>query len=281
VSQSQGTVAFGAGCRKSLAWFALSWAAVAAGLYALFQMRYESEPARNAALVGGGLVILLSGFFTRGLSRAREAVNSLRSGAGAGLYSAETGGFVNDADRTSSRRLRLVLGGRNETTSALWKQAAANLVGGAFLIAFVLGLVLLFLEKEAGPKESVLVNVFDAVGKDDAALATRCIEAQTLNLNLPGGGGKTPLVLARSAAMTKLLLKAGADANRKDLEGTTPLVSAVRRGDSEATKLLLAAGANPNEPDAKKNRTPLDWALETRSEEIAEILREAGARSEP
>lgn len=43
----------------------------------------------------------------------------------------------------------------------------------------------------------------------------------------------------------KVLLVNGADPNRVQSNGLTPLLSAVRSGDPEAAKLLLAAGADP------------------------------------
>ncbi|WP_436774476.1 ankyrin repeat domain-containing protein [Yinghuangia sp. YIM S09857] len=45
---------------------------------------------------------------------------------------------------------------------------------------------------------------------------------------------------------TRRLLRAGADADRPDSEGTTPLYAAAVRGDAEIAELLIAAGADPN-----------------------------------
>ncbi|MCY0945497.1 ankyrin repeat domain-containing protein [Streptomyces antarcticus] len=48
------------------------------------------------------------------------------------------------------------------------------------------------------------------------------------------------------AAVVRALLRAGADPDRADCEGTTPLYEASVRGRSEIARLLLAAGASPN-----------------------------------
>ncbi|MCF2528140.1 ankyrin repeat domain-containing protein [Yinghuangia soli] len=44
----------------------------------------------------------------------------------------------------------------------------------------------------------------------------------------------------------RLLLRAGADADRPDADGTTPLYAAAVRGDAEIAAMLLDAGADPD-----------------------------------
>lgn len=45
---------------------------------------------------------------------------------------------------------------------------------------------------------------------------------------------------------TRRLLRAGADADRPDADGTTPLYAAAVRGDADIAEVLLGAGADPN-----------------------------------
>ncbi|MEO6324834.1 MAG: hypothetical protein ABIT01_14875 [Thermoanaerobaculia bacterium] len=68
----------GSGCVKGLLWFLGIWAGASTALFGLFQLRYEPEGARNAALAAGAFVTLFSGFFTRGFTQARTAMNSDR-----------------------------------------------------------------------------------------------------------------------------------------------------------------------------------------------------------
>jgi len=53
-------------------------------------------------------------------------------------------------------------------------------------------------------------------------------------------------VQARDAAAVRAALAAGADANARDVDGTTPLVYAAHAGDAAIARALLAAGADPN-----------------------------------
>ena len=60
--------------------------------------------------------------------------------------------------------------------------------------------------------------------------------------------------------MTGLLRMSGCDANQGDIAGLTPLIWAVRGGESEAVELLLKQeDVNPDKPDNEGN-TPLSWA---------------------
>ena len=125
----------------------------------------------------------------------------------------------------------------------------------------------------------------------------------------------SPLKLAASHGhkdVVKLLLKAGADANKADQYGQTPLIEAARYGQIEVAQLLLDGGAEPNKADNagltplheaagrgnswqlvkhliesgtewsidkpdKFRRTPLHWAISYGQREVVKVLLEAGA----
>ena len=53
------------------------------------------------------------------------------------------------------------------------------------------------------------------------------------------------------------LIKSGADPNKPDETGSTPLLAACRWGNIPMVKLLLANGANADQPRSGKGRTPL------------------------
>lgn len=98
--------------------------------------------------------------------------------------------------------------------------------------------------------------------------------------NKPDAEGRTPLQFAvewRNAKVAELLLEWGASA-RYGEDGTTPLhdVAGWRDGSASLCRRLIAAGADVNARDAE-GRTPLDVALqEGAPDELLRVLREAG-----
>jgi ankyrin repeat protein len=96
--------------------------------------------------------------------------------------------------------------------------------------------------------------------------------------------GRTPLMLACRAGsfeVVKLLVEAGADVKAANAGGTTCLMyaktAAVGSGDLRTLDLLLAAGADPNCRDASC-RTALDYLVE-RSALVIRYLQSRGAEA--
>ena|SRR5215471_19332590 len=109
------------------------------------------------------------------------------------------------------------------------------------------------------------------------------------DVNAAGSKGSTPLMQATemgNLAVARLLLERGADVNHPDHRGNTPLHIAVdasidgtiqdggKQGDepTQMIELLLEHGASPTIPN-RQNKTPLDWALDYRSQKVANLLR--------
>ncbi|WP_406376499.1 ankyrin repeat domain-containing protein [Streptomyces sp. NBC_00647] len=121
-------------------------------------------------------------------------------------------------------------------------------------------------------------------------------------------------ILEGDAARVKAVLRAGADPERGDSEGTTPLYMASVNGEAEIARLLLAAGISPNtesrglgsegtplcaaacwghtetvrellahgaDPNLREDHgtgwSPLDWAKNGPHPETADLLTAAGA----
>ena len=135
------------------------------------------------------------------------------------------------------------------------------------------------------------VNAFsDQPGKlGDSALRFAVAErhADIVRALLDGGAdvnkanknGATPLSASTSHSSTEIamiLLDAGANLDATNKEGFTALMYAAGKGNFEITKALLNAGANPNAKD-NEGWTALIFVAEQGNPEIAKALLNAGA----
>ena len=69
----------------------------------------------------------------------------------------------------------------------------------------------------------------------------------------------------------KLLIEKGANVNKADSMGNTPLLEACERGKLESVKILLAHGANPNQANLIAEK-PLDLAIKSGNKELIDLL---------
>ena len=69
----------------------------------------------------------------------------------------------------------------------------------------------------------------------------------------------------------KLLIEKGANVNKADSMGNTPLLEACEQGKLESVKILLANGANPNQANLKAEK-PLDLAIKSGNKELIDLL---------
>lgn len=107
--------------------------------------------------------------------------------------------------------------------------------------------------------------------------------AQGADVDIGNNDGVTPLSIAASwgdTDMAELLIAKGADVNSRDSSGGTPLHFAAYYSSlltTDAARLIIAKGANLNVKDAE-GRTPLRLAVERGKKELAELLRQHGAK---
>lgn len=103
------------------------------------------------------------------------------------------------------------------------------------------------------------------------------------NVDIPGKGGRTPLMLAQdydmhaSYYLTPVLLEKGADASRTDDNGNSALLLHEEWScDKNVVKALVNAGADVNARN-KQGNTPLHLALKNGNGEVARFLIKKGA----
>jgi ankyrin repeat protein len=87
---------------------------------------------------------------------------------------------------------------------------------------------------------------------------------------------KLQLDSTTSMDLIKQLLSKGADPDRPDQQGRTPVSYAAGRGSIELVELFLSLGADPDGPD-DKNRTPLSYAATRNCKTLVELLLSKGA----
>ncbi|MFD2112268.1 ankyrin repeat domain-containing protein [Thiorhodococcus fuscus] len=87
----------------------------------------------------------------------------------------------------------------------------------------------------------------------------------------------TKAVRASDLNAARAALDIGADPNRRDALGSTPLHSAARRGDLPMARLLVERGADAGASNSHSGETPLHSAARGRNSEMIQLLIEAGA----
>jgi ankyrin repeat protein len=85
-------------------------------------------------------------------------------------------------------------------------------------------------------------------------------------------------ILAGSADVADLLLRSDADADKQDSDGYTALIYAAGSGDLSIVRKLLEAGADAGLGTGETGMTALSFAELNGHGEVAQLLREAGAR---
>jgi ankyrin repeat protein len=129
--------------------------------------------------------------------------------------------------------------------------------------------------KSSTPVSEVdLMTIHEAASAGDVSQALTVLTEQRDLVHSRDGHDQTPLHLASSVDVARLLLECGADANAPGWMGETPLHSAASGGRAEIARLLIARGAAVNARRPERDDTPLHFAA---NEAVANLLIENGA----
>ncbi len=124
-----------------------------------------------------------------------------------------------------------------------------------------------------------------AVARNDHASAAALLRAgadPNISVNAGAAGSDIAaqkaslLSLAEDNEMAQVLVKGGADANRVDATGETPLGRAVLNGDAAVVQALLDVGANVDAP-LTNGQSPLRFAVSTGNVAVVGVLLKGGA----
>ncbi len=140
---------------------------------------------------------------------------------------------------------------------------------------------------EAGAETEARENakctpLYQAVGNDRVGVAALLLDAGA-DINARNRNGRVPLhdaAISNASGAIELLVRSGVDIDQKEQNGETPLSFAVQAGQADAVRTLLELGADVNgapDVDPVYPSTPLEEAIARGLEEIADILRAAGA----
>ena len=153
-----------------------------------------------------------------------------------------------------------------------------------FLVACVIGF--LELVEKHRTEDQAMLNARNSWSRSGLFLACRyghlevalTLLEKGVSTNTRDIGGRTPLHSAinnENEALVRMLVEAGARVESKDTFGLRPLSIAVYKGSIPLVRMLLDFHANPN--TTWQWKTCLEIAIKHRQEDIAQLLREAGA----
>lgn len=145
-------------------------------------------------------------------------------------------------------------------------------------IAFVkndLTAIRLLLKYKVDPNaESILAWAVSRGNKEMAELLLS-YNADANFSNAIGENGQTPIFFAADPKIAELLIAKGADVNRADLNGLTPLMLAAQEKKLEMVRFFIKNGADINAKNAK-GETALQQAIAVGDKKIISELKKAG-----
>jgi hypothetical protein len=202
-----------------------------------------------------------------------------------GRYSASDNAIVPEANVGG---VRIIPGTRAEALSYVRGSRIVDLVLGVFLVvvpALAVWGILAHREHyfDANHRPSLLSERTEAF--HEAAARGKVEDVQRLlrhrvDVNSLDANGQPALARAPDARTASALLDAGANPNAPDKAGYTPLMLAAADGRVDVVRLLISRHASLNEHNRTDHRTALAVAAANAHDEIAQILREAGARDD-
>ena len=200
-----------------------------------------------------------------------------------GKYSAGKEGLV----PALASPLRLIRGDAQLVSGTLWKKAASTATGaiifGAVVNAALFGLLRIRGDKPIGmPKTSTRIRLdrdtLHSAAKSGNIDGMAIVIAHSTPVDAREDDESTPLMHAGDANAAAWLIAHGADVNATNYQGDTVLMLQARAGNADVVKVLVKSGANLDAISREWKSTALQQALDAEKLDVAQILRDAGAR---
>ncbi len=128
---------------------------------------------------------------------------------------------------------------------------------------------------------ALMADLMGAALRGDTATVRKLWIDKEVNVNFHDSFGETLLMSAAwsgTAELAEFLIEEGADVNAQDKSGGTALMRAALNGNMEFVTVLANNKKTKLNTQDKSNKTALDYAVEGKHEDVAEVLNVGGAR---
>jgi Ankyrin repeats (3 copies) len=177
---------------------------------------------------------------------------------------------------------RLFCGSAAKLTKVFQSKFRSHLAGGLVFLTIAhlatFGAMQVYLHSDATARDRATA-AFEAANKQDFNRLGGLLR-RGMDINIRNTSGATLLMEAKEPAVASWLIEHGIDVNAKDSQGRTALMAAVEARRPEIVRQLIAAKADLDVRDTEYNRSALMKADSRHFDEIAELLRQAGAKDD-
>jgi hypothetical protein len=197
-----------------------------------------------------------------------------------GRYDAVRGGLV--PARGSTTPNRLIRGTAEKVIQRSRSSVSSHLIGGILALVIVhaatYGIMQAYL-RSPEMKRHWEEEGTQAVQQADIPRLEKGIQ-RGMSVDQRNASGETLLMQATDPAVAKWLIEHGADVNARDNNGETPLMHAVLSGSDEIVRQLIDAKADLDARSTDYDRTALMAAVDRGKDNVAAMLRQAGAKDD-
>jgi len=203
-----------------------------------------------------------------------------------GRWSSAKHGLIAPAGQT----IRLVQGDPQQIVNSLRSKFVSNMIGCVIVAAIINGAVFMMLQVANGRtsflhdtplgQHSMHAEEMDQAVRGGNIAAAEKLASNGTDIDVRDSDGRTPLAIAPDAAMARWLIAHGADVDASNPDGETVLMQQSAAGHADVVRELVKAGAKLDVVSTKWHSTALMRALDAEQLEVAQVLRDAGAKDQ-